>query len=225
MAATWSEIKQYFNTFKPEDFPNFVDSATSGTNELAIYARLGNAQIAGYNHKFSWLIREYSLTLTGASSYDLSTLIPDLAQVIRPYGTGFPNNEPLYQSLTDFNILVGGMAITMQGKTLKIKNGPSSGTLVIPYYSNYLVATSGGTRQRDFSADNDVSIVPEEHLPALLECIDEYVQRKTKKSKYVRAFQMPNGSIQEVTPALYFLQQAALVDVPMHKIVTDWRFA
>ena len=218
---TFAEIQAYFLSFHPQAFPDFIDE----TSELPLYLRMVNNQIAAYPHKFSWLLREYSLTLTGASSYNLGTLIPDLAQVYKPYGTGFAGNEPRYQSLADFNINVGGNTITMQGKTLKIQGSISSGTLVIPYYSNYLVVdTLGVTRKMNFTATTDISLVPDEHIPMLIEGVEEYIARKDKQSSYTRAYQLADGRIANVTPFLFLIQQAALTDIPMSVIVRDWRF-
>lgn len=193
--------------------------------ELKMYLRLAHMQIAGYYHKFSWTMREYNLTLTDATEYNLATLIPDLVRVYKPHGSGFPNESPSYRRQSDFDIDVGGNIISITGKILKIKNGPVSGTLTIPYYSNYLVLDNDGiTRKRDFESDDDTTIVSDENITALLELASEYLYRKEQKGQYTRAYQMPSGQMANITPGLYALQQASLTDVPMHVIVSDWRF-
>lgn len=225
---TWSEIKSYLSNMNPESFDKYVNNNDTGTatpSELARYARMVNYLISGYSHKFSWAIREYSLTLTGATSYNLGTLIPDLSMVYRPYGTAFGGNEPSYSKPSEFNIESGGQIFTIVGKTLKMKNSPSSGTLTIPYYSNYLVETSGGTRQKDFLAENDVSVIPDTHTPMLLEGIQEYIDRREHRPSYTRQYALFDGRIVNVTPFFYLIQQAAIDDNPQQIVLTDWRTA
>jgi len=210
----------------PESFAKYVnnnDTGTSTPSELAMYARMTNYQIAGYAHKFAWSVREYSLTLTGASSYDLLTLIPDLSTIYRPYGTAFGGNEPAYRQPYEFNVESGGQIITIVGKTLKIKNAPGTGTLTIPYYSNYLVANSSGTRQKDFLAETDVSVIPDTHIPMLVEGIQEYIDRREHRPSFQRQYALYDGRIVNVTPFFYLLQQAAIDDNPMQIVLTDWR--
>jgi hypothetical protein len=156
-------------------------------------------------------------------SYNLSTLIPDLSTIYRPYGTDFGGNEPSYRAPAEFNIETGGQIITVVGKTLKIKNAPASGTLTIPYYSNFLVATSAGVRQKDFLAEDDVSIIAESHIPMLVEGMQEYIDRREHRPSYTRQYALFNGRIVTVTPFFYLLQQAAIDDNAMSVILRDWR--
>lgn len=223
---TWSDIKSYLSTMNPESFSKFIDNNDTGTttpSSLAMFARMTNYKIAGYAHKFSWAVREYTLTLTGASSYDLSSLIPDLSTVYRPYGTNFGGNEPSYRVAHEYNIEQGGQIFTVVGKTIKLKNPPTSGTLTIPYFSNYLVATSGGTRQKDFLAESDVSIIPDSQINLLLEGIQQYIDRRERRSINSEQTILFNGRVVSVPVFTAMMQQAAIDDNALAINVRDYR--
>lgn len=210
----------------PEAFPKFVannDTGSSTPSQLAMFARMVNYRFSGYAHKFSWAVREYSLTLTGATSYNLLTLIPDISTVYRPYGTDFGGNQPSYRPADEYNIESGGQILTIVGTTLKLKNPPSSGTLYIPYYSNYLVASSGGTRQKDFLAETDVSVIPDSHMPCFLEGLQQYIDRREHRPINSETTVLFNGRIASVPLFTSMMQQAAIDDNAMSVTVRDWR--
>lgn len=219
----WSEIKNLLGALKPYAFKGLVNTTDGTTPELALYARVTNMEIAGNPYKFSWLLREYTLTLTGASSYNLRTLIPDLGRVYQVVGDSFPGREAPVQSPREYNVDVSGsVRISIMGDTLKV-TGATSGTLTIPYYSRYLVESSGGTRKLDFTADTDVSVIPDQHVMILVEGIKRFVSDKTDEKQSMRTYLL-NGRPTQIDPFSFLLHQAIVDDRPIHASITDFRF-
>jgi len=204
---------------------NLVKTNAGSPSEFAFYARLIHNRISGFPHKMSWLIREGTLTLTGAETYNLKTTFPDLVRVYHIPTSQVGGREVPYQSLRDYNLTPsGGARMTIIGHTLKL-SGTLTGTLTIPYYSNYLVLDNDGTtRKLDFESDDDESIVPEEHTSILVEGILDYVRRKENK-RFKQNFLLPDGRLVEMEPCAYHLQQAALADRPIQQGIYSLRYA
>jgi hypothetical protein len=223
---TYAAIKAILSNMAPQAVRGIV-STTGGSpaSELALYLRMINNRIAAQTHKFSWTIRTYTLTLTGATEYDLATLIPDLQLVRLVTGTQVPNGVATYVPDSDlYRRTWGPYAFTIQNKVLKFDTPPLSGTLIIPYHTFYLVKTSGGTYQLDFSADTDVSVVPEEHTNMLIEGAMEFFYRKEKKSQYTNTFMLWDGRIANVNPFTHWLTQAIASDRNINSSLYDFRF-
>lgn len=217
---TYTELQTILSSMMPAASQGFISSP-----ELKYYARMTNMQIAGGPHKFTWMIREYSLTLTGATEYDLSTLIPDLICILQPHGTSVPGYEIGFQSPREFSMQVGSVAFTIVGGLLRIQNGPTTGTLTIPYFSNYLVKSAGGTRQLDFTDGTDISVVPNHATQLLLEGILRFYYRKEKEPVYEETVQMWDGRVVKQSPfqALYWI--AVQADKLVQNPVYDFRYA
>lgn len=226
MSWTYLAIKSYLTNVRPSVFnAKFVNQNSGSPTELALYCRAVNMDIAGNPHKFSWTLREYSLALTGATDYDLSTLIPDLVMIYQVPGDDFATKEARFLSLRDFNIETGGQSFTIVGgTTLRFKNPPTSGTLTIPYYSNYLVVTSGGTRQLDFSADTDKTIIPFQHATMLIDGVINQVRPKEDEPIPQMSFRDWDGTVISLDPFQYRLHQAIQDDRPISRSVYDFRY-
>lgn len=163
----------------------FVEPDTGSPTELATYFDLVHTQIASYPHEWPFLKITGTLTLTGASSYDLSTEFPDLGTVFQVYGIS-SNQEHEYFA-NDIANLTPLDGWTMKGKTLIFTGNSPTGTATIQYKSQYLVEDSSGSRQQYFSNDDDVSVLGAAHIGVLLFGIGEFVQWKADtKSKYRR---------------------------------------
>jgi len=221
---TWLEIKTLLGAMKPYALKGLVGTTAGATPEIALYARATNMEIAGNPYKFWWLTREYTLTLTGATTYNLRTLIPDLGRIYQVTGSAAPNREAPYQSLRDYNIdLSGGVRISVLGDaTLKV-TGATSGTLTIPYFSRYLVESSGGTRKMDFTDDTDVSVIPEQHIMALVEGIKRFINDKTDEATKLDA-RLVDGKPMQIDRFSYLVRNMILDDRPIHEVVYDFRF-
>lgn len=226
MSWTYLEIKTFLSNQRPSVFNSkFVNQDDGAVTELALYCRAVNMDIAGNPHKFSWRLREYALTLTGATEYNLATLVPDLEMIYQVPGDEFSNKEANYQSLRDFNIQTGGQIFTVVGgTTLRFKTPPTSGTLTIPYYSNYLVVTSGGTRQLDFTADTDKTVIPFQHAQMLIDGVINFVRPKEDEESPKTDFRDWDGTVLSLDTFQYRLRIAAQNDRPVARSVFDFRF-
>jgi len=222
--ATWAEIKTIATYMAPSAFGGLVNSTTGAVTELAYYARMANAKIAMVPHKFSWAIRTYTLTLTGATDYDLATLIPGLQRIYQITGENAPNGEIPYRNQAQFNIERSGINMTIVGNTLKFHNPPSSGTLEIPYYTKYFVKTAAGVYQQDFTLDTDVSLVPDDLIPMLIEGMNEYIDRKARDKQFLQPVIMWDGRIVTMPPFQAMLHNAVLGDANVARAIYDFRF-
>lgn len=208
----------------PSAADGFISTAGS-PSELAYYLRMTNMELAGGSHKFSWAIREYSLTLTGASEYNLASLIPDLVEIYQIEGDNVGGYEVPYVSLRTQNLTRSDINFTIVGSLLRFQNPPTSGTLVIPYYSNYLVKTSGGTRQLDFSDASDIAICPDHQLQLLVEGVLRFYQRKEKEPILLEPTTMWDGKVVNLPPFQKFYWMAVQADQVIKDPVYDFRFA
>lgn len=222
---TWSEIKSLLAAMKPAAFKGIVNTTTGSTPEIALYARVTNGEISGNPYKFWWLLREYTLTLTGAADYNLRTLIPDLGRVYQVANALAPGREGASQPLREFNLSTGGSSsrFTVFGDTLRFGAPGTTGTVTIPYYSRWLVADASGVRKQDFTLDTDVSVIPEQHVMALVEGMKRFVNDKIEKEASMRTY-MINGRPTQVEPFSFLLNQMILDDRPVHQVVLDFRY-
>lgn len=218
---TWGEIKTLAGHLQPDAVGSVVTTGDASISELAYYARMANMRIAGSAHKFRSLLREYTLTLTGATDYNLKTLVPDLQKVYQVHDS---STEVGNRKLDEFNVTTGGHVFTFVGRTLRLKEA-LSGTLTIPYFSNYLVLDNDlATRKLDFIDDADETVLPYEMTPLLIEGIMDYVYRKATRKEYTKRVQMPDGSITDMNAFEYELQRAILNDNHMERSFADFRF-
>jgi hypothetical protein len=227
----YATLKTIIGLRAPQALSGGMVNITSGSPvpEIALYAHMTNMEIAGNSHKFSWALREATITLTGATDYNLATLIPDLAMVYQIPPRSNDRSPVAYQPLQEFNILFpGGGSATIINKTLRLSSDLTSGSMVIPYYSNYFVATSGGTRQQYFTDDTDVSILPEEQTPLLVEGIMRFIYAKQNVNKgnanqYTRSTILWDGRVVNIDPFPTLLSQAILADSAVARQVYDYR--
>jgi len=222
---TYADIKTLLQAMFPSVVGGLIATNGGSPTQLELFLRVTNNEICGNPHKFSWRMREYTLTLTGATSYDLRTLIPDLDRVYQVTGSSLANREMPNQSLRDYNLSVGGMRMAIVGDTLKLSDGGLTGSLTIPYYSNYLVKASDGTRKLDFSSDTDVSVIPDSHVMMLVEGVGRFVYRKAKQPQYTKPVQLMDGRVANVDPFMYLLQQAIVADKAIQSSVYDFRYS
>ena len=207
-----------------EMFPG-ASSGFVSANALKLFCRKINMRLAGGAHKFSWALREYSLVLTGATEYDLATLIPDFVQLYQIPNSQSQGSEIGYQSPRSFNITVGGVSFTIMGNLLRFHNPPTSGTLVLPYFSNHLVQTAAGVRQLDFEDGTDISVIPESWATEfMIEGLTEYYQRKEKEPIFTKPTVLYDGRVVNMTTFESAMFTAIQADNKVHNPVYDFRF-
>lgn len=172
---TWEEIQAIFSAMRPADFSGMVTKGSQGT-DLELYSWLTNLDIDTKQHKFSWQLEEYTLTLNSTGEYDLSTLIPDFSRLYQVVGDAIGGRSPIYRDLYSFNVENGGSQMSMRGNTLLL-SGATSGTVKIVYYSKYYVKNSGGTRKARFTDNTDVTTIPNPMV--LIDGMLKYVYART----------------------------------------------
>lgn len=221
MGMTWAEIQTVATGLKPDAVGSVIQTDNAAISELAWYAWLVNMKMNGRAHKFRACMREYTLTLTSATEYNLATLIPDLQKV---YQVLDGNVEIGHRQFAEFNTTTGGMIQTLLGKTLRLKEA-RSGTLVIPYISNYLVVSSSGTRQKHFLEETDESILYDDMIPCFLEGLMDFVYRKANGGKeYKKTVQLIDGRVTEMNAFEFEIQNLILNDSSMERAFQDFRY-
>jgi hypothetical protein len=210
----WSELKTIISSMAPQAMNGVIDYT-----ELKSYARLTHNSIATHPYKFSFLFKEGSLALTGASSYDLKILIPDLNLIyLAKSDSRIPYQRPSEYYSTD----LGATTMTVMNNIIKFNSPPTSGTLTIPYFTKHLVIDgTTGENKLDFESDDDYSIVPEN---LLVEGVMRFVWRKEHKKVYTVPMVLPDGRITELDPFSYELQNTVTSDTPIAIGFTDFRF-
>jgi len=173
----YSEIKTVIQTIYSQYIGsgNIIESDSGSPTALALLLDLVNNRVLSYPYEWPFLKITGTLTLTGATSYDLTTLFPDLKSVYQLYGLN-DYEEYDYLSNKDANISSNNRGYTIKGKTLYFSgNAPTSGTFNIQYKSKYMVETSAGVRQQYFLNDDDVSVLDSDDVNVLIFGLGQFV--------------------------------------------------
>lgn len=175
---TWEEIKSVVQVLYPQYVGSgkLIDDTDSGVtpSSLAILFGLVHNRISGYPYDFNCLKETGTLTLTGASSYNLRTLFPGLKSVYQIYGID-ENQDQEYFGNRDGNI-TSANGYTVRGDTLIFTGyAPTSGSATLQYKSKYLVKNSSGTRQQYFLADSDYSVLDDDDVNVLLFGLGQFI--------------------------------------------------
>lgn len=157
---TYSEIKTAVQTLYGESIGSgsFIESDSGNPTELAMLLDFIHNRITGYPNEWSFTTEETTIPVTGATSYDLKTLVPGFLSLIQVYGIN-SNEQHQFHSARQANIT------SFDGYT--IKNGiltftgqlPQSSTFKILFNTQYLVKDSSGTRKRFFTESDDESVL------------------------------------------------------------------
>ncbi len=193
---------------------------------LKYFLRMTLMDLAGGDYRFSWALREYTLTLTGASEYNLATLIPDLVSIYQIHGDSVGGYGVPFQNLHDYNLTRSGQSFTVAGTKLRFQNPPTSGTLTIPYYSKYLVIDgTTSARKLDAEAGADILVVPDELVEVIFEGILRYYHRKEKEPQLLVPTPFWDGKIVNLPPYKAALLRAQQNDTPVLNQIFDFRFS
>lgn len=175
---TWEQIKILCQTFYSQYVGSslLIDPDSGSPSQLALFLDLVHNKIANYPQDFEFTKVTSTITLTGASSYNLKTLFPDLISVYQIYGI-YDNSEHEFLPNNIANI-TSGDGYTIKGKTLYFTGtAPTSGTAKIQYKSKYLVEDSSGNRKRYFENDDDISVLDNPNL--LIFGLGEFIDNKS----------------------------------------------
>lgn len=188
MFVTWSTIKSTLSTLYGEYFGSggFVESEAGSPSEAAILCNLVHQQIVTIPQDFEFLKRDVTLSLTGATSYNIRTSYPDYAGTYQIYGLNNRQDEA-FISNRDANIGLYNNGYTLKNGVLYWSNFlPQTGTLNLQIKSSYMVKDSSGTRKTFFSADDDVTVLPFEFVPILYHGVGQFINWRTDEASKQR---------------------------------------
>jgi len=174
---TWEEIKlaiqiiygQYVGSGK------LIDDTDNGStpSALAILVNLVHNRVVGYPAELNCLKETGTITLTGASSYNLKTLLPSLKSVYQVYGINDnQEQEPMGNLEANITPLSGW---TIKGDSLIFSGTAPSGTATLQYKSKYMVKDSTGTRQQYFLADADYTVLDASDCNILIFGVGQFI--------------------------------------------------
>lgn len=149
---TWEEIKLAIQTIYGQYVGSgkLIDDTDNGStpSALAILVNLVHNRVVGYPAELNCLKETGTITLTGASSSNLKTLLPSLKSVYQVYGINDnQEQEPMGNLEANITPLSGW---TIKGDSLIFSGTAPSGTATLQYKSKYMVKDSTGTRQQYF---------------------------------------------------------------------------
>lgn len=183
MATTWGDVKEEVRDSFRDSTTAFIDD-----DELARYCKRTLRLIAS-NYIYGFQETTGTLTLTGASSYNLATSFPDFQELwglsYLLNGATAPGCELTYYNARDFLYAADILGYTVQGtSTLKLYV-PAGGTgitgsLTVIYYSSTMLTSASGTAKEIPTLDTDVFRIPERFLSVLVEGILMFCFRKDK---------------------------------------------
>lgn len=176
---TWADIKETCQVIYPQYVGdgNLIDDSNGDENSatsLALLIHLVHSRIVGYPYEFDFLKQDATITITGATSYDLSTEIPGFKSLYQVYGIT-ENQASEYYSNAKANITpcsgytIKGNVITFTGSV------PTSGTLMLQIKSSYMVKSSSGDRKKYFLADDDISVLNDADINVLIFGVGEFI--------------------------------------------------
>jgi len=178
---TWEEIKLALTTIYSQYIGNgkIIDDTDNGStpSALAILVNLVNNRISSYPYEFNSLKETYTLTLTGATTYDLKTLVPGLKTIFQIYGIN-EHQEHEYLDNSQSNI-TDGDGWTIRGNTLIFTGSAPTGTATIQYKSKYLVKNTSGVRQQYFLANTDYSCLDSDDVNVLIFGVGQFINWKS----------------------------------------------
>jgi len=192
MPTTWGQIREEFSDLYRDSSTSFIGNASGTSSE--IYRMLRRVlRLIDAPEAYTFQESEYTLTLTGASRYDLDTLIPGWKR-IKSITTNTASNLSAYPialkavDIKDFQSLLDTYAYTIyQNRYLDLYN-PSgnfiSGALKIVYYTAYLVKDSGtGAFKPLPTSDNDYFALPERFNDVISEGLAMLAFRKDRSNR------------------------------------------
>lgn len=174
---TWEEIKLAIQTIYGQYVGSgkLIDDTDNGStpSALAILVNLVHNRVVGYPAELNCLKETGTITLTGASSYNLKTLLPSLKSVYQVYGINDnQEQEPMGNLEANITPLSGW---TIKGDSLIFSGTAPSGTATLQYKSKYMVKDSTGTRQQYFLADADYTVLDASDCNILIFGVGQFI--------------------------------------------------
>lgn len=156
---------------------SFIETSAGSPTEFALYLQFVNNRIASYAQDFEFCKETGSVTLTGATSYNLKTLYPDFLTMYQGYGVNQNQEHPYYPNY--IANVTPAEGFTLKGSLLiPTGNSPATGTFNFQYKSQYLVKDSQGVRKLNFTDDTDVSVLDDADINILIFGVGSYISWK-----------------------------------------------
>jgi len=172
----WADIKTYVQVNYGQYVGNgkLIDDSGS-PSPLAILFDMVHNRISGSPQtEWPFLKETGTISLTGAASYNLATLLPGIRSVYQIYGIN-QNQDSTPLSNYEANITPIDSAHTLRNKTLVFTGSSPSGTATVQYKSFYMVKDASGNRKRYFEDDTDVTVLDDADMNVLIFGIGEYI--------------------------------------------------
>jgi hypothetical protein len=212
---TWEDIKAQLITLYAKYVSNngFIEPDSGNPTELALFVDLVHQQVNSNPGMPDYFKRKVgqTITLTGASSYNLRTLFPDYIGLYQVYGVN-DYQDQLNVSQSTNNLLRQNESYSVTNGILYFAEGyPQTGTLKIDYMSAYMVEDSSGNRKKFFTDETDVSVLLPNHIWVILMGVGQYVNWKADNaSKAQRDFVQAQFNVAEQSLFLHQEQQNAI---------------
>ena len=212
---TWENIKAQLIILysKYAGTNGFIETESGNPTDLAMLVDLVHQQINSNPGNPDYFKRKVgqTVTLTGATSYDLRTLFPDYMGIYQVYGIN-DYEEQVNVSQGTNNLLRHNESYSVTNGVLYLAEGyPSTGTLKIDYKSAYMVEDSSGNRKQFFTDVTDVSVLLPNHIWVLLLGVGQYVNWKADNaSKAQRDFVHTQFAIAEQSLFLHQEQENSI---------------
>lgn len=169
MATTWAIIKSEFR----DTFRDVTQSFISDDELLRMAKRI--LRVIDSRGTYGFSETSATISLTGASTYNLATTLPDFKELITLTFTPVSSALPVefeYRNLKDFEICRDTYVYTIQGSSTLRFYAPGivalTGSVGLDYYSRYL-ALNGTTKVEYPVDDNSTFVIPERYMDILTE--------------------------------------------------------
>lgn len=192
MPTTWGQIREEFSDVYRDSSTSFIGNASGTASE--IYRMLRRVlRLIDAPEAYTFQEQEYTLTLTGATRYDLDTEIPGWKR-IKSITTNTSSNLSAYPialrpvDIQDFQNLQDTYAYTIyQGRYLDLYN-PSgnftSGGLKIVYYTGYMIKDGSTNAFKALpTSDSDYFALPERFTDVISEGLAMFAFRKDRSNR------------------------------------------
>lgn len=184
MPTAWSDIKDEFRD-------TFRDTSTSFVDDAALLRMVRRVlRMIGSNYTYAFQEQRASITLTGATTYDLSTLLPGFKEILEI--TNAPGGSDVqipmqYYDPKDFLSARDVNGYTIENTSTLRLYAPSTssltGSLTVIYYSNYMASSASGTRQQYPLINTDLLLIPEDYLDLVVEGLLMLAFRKDRTNR------------------------------------------
>lgn len=192
MPTTWGQIREEFSDAFRDATTGFFDNSSGASSEILRVLRRVLRKIDA-PEAYTFQEQEYNLALTGATRYDLDTLIPGWKRIKsinanQSGGVGSYTTELHPVELKDFQVLSDSHSYAIyQNRYLELYNPTgtfASGQLKVIYYTTYLVKDGSTNALKALpTSDSDYFTIPERFIDVITEGISMYAFRKDRSNK------------------------------------------